>query len=973
MPKRKTPTPALIVPIERAVHAIPELAAARDPAAAHVLNFDYETRSHLDLTVVGTSRYAAHPTTDVTVVGYAVDDEPVQIWSGLWADDPVPPEFIEAANNPAWITVAHNDYFERSISRHILEPCYGFPAIPLERRRCTMAAARAMALPGALEDAAEALGLPFKKDTIGKKLMLAMSAPRPDGSWIEDEASREGLYAYNRQDVEAERAVFKVVPLLIEAEQIVWQHDQIINDRGFHTDGELLEAALEVVTVEGAKRQAEFRDITGLKDTNQLKQWMAWLAARNCIIKDAQKATISAALRRKDLAPEVRRSMELRRQLAHASVNKIVKMLSMRDVDGRVRGALAYHGASTGRWTSFGVQIQNFKRDGERTEQKIAGVLNGGAGLASPVEAVGDIARAMVCAAPSHKLMIADFSGIESRMLAWIAGEHSKLEQWQRFDQTNDPRDEPYWVQGKRCSLSDDKARPIGKTMDLSFGFGGGPNAWWKAPGNEDDDTPKEIVQRYCETWRAMHPRIKQFWYKLNDAAIGAVKNPGTEFHARGIMARCDGPHLKLRLPGGRSLSYPFAHIGTGRFGHDSVVFEAIDSNSKQWTEYDKGFGAWHGVFVENVVSGACHDVLWAAMQRLEAAGYKINFTVHDEIVCEVPIDFGSLEEFKQLMIEPPAWAADLPIAAKVREGLRFSKDEPAVETVAIAGADFDDRVDDISVPVSAHDCGSAGIKPAIASADLAAKPVPPADLGVENGGNDDENEANHSPRRQSTRNGGNGAAIGNGYCSGKILCPFHDDHTPNLQIYPDENDPHYHCFVCHAHGHLDDLPVDWETLIAPVHQQTDDARKLAFAHELWDEAKPITGTLAEQYLAEVRGIDVGALPPDIDKTLRFHLCCPFNGSRHPCLIALFRDIETDEAAGIHRIALTTEAQKIERRMLGRWPQPRAVKIWPVGTRLFIGEGIETSLAAATRLNDRGALMQPAWAAGSVPKVVEAI
>jgi hypothetical protein len=147
-----------------------------------------------------------------------------------------------------------------------------------------------------------------------------------------------------------------------------------------------------------------------------------------------------------------------------------------------------------------------------------------------------------------------------------------------------------------------------------------------------------------------------------------------------------------------------------------------------------------------------------------------------------------------------------------------------------------------------------------------------------------------------------------------------------------------------------------------------DEARTLAYAHELWDAAQPIAGTLAERYLAAVRGIDVAALWSDIEKVLRFHPACPFNGGeRHPCLIALFRDIETDVPAGIHRIALTPEAQKIERQMLGRWPRDRAraIKLWPAGQHLYLGEGIETVLAAATRLKDRGAPMQPAWAAGS--------
>jgi DNA polymerase I-like protein with 3'-5' exonuclease and polymerase domains len=199
----------------------------------------------------------------------------------------------------------------------------------------------------------------------------------------------------------------------------------------------------------------------------------------------------------------------------------------------------------------------------------------------------------------------------------------------------------------------------------------------------------------------------------------------------------------------------------------------------------------------------------------------------------------------------------------------------------------------------------------------------------------------------------------------GKILCPFHDDHMPSLHVYPDEDDPHYHCFVCGAHGRLNDLDVDWRAALkspagkAPDAPDDDNERNLARAHELWAKAEPIADTLAERYLAETRGIDVGALPPSINDALRFDPRCWLDGKHHPCLIALFRDIETGERAGIHRTWLTPDVQKIDRRMFGRWPRPRAIKLWPADDKLCVGEGIETVLAAATRLH-----LQPAWALG---------
>lgn len=212
---------------------------------------------------------------------------------------------------------------------------------------------------------------------------------------------------------------------------------------------------------------------------------------------------------------------------------------------------------------------------------------------------------------------------------------------------------------------------------------------------------------------------------------------------------------------------------------------------------------------------------------------------------------------------------------------------------------------------------------------------------------------------------------------NGKICCPFHDDRTPSCHIYPD----HFHCFSCGAHGDA----VDWLMMVdgldcdaaiqllatrqnptARPGRSEHNADTLASALRLWEQAQPITGTTAERYLADTRGIHIDSLPPISEAVLRFHPSCPFGSDqRHPCLLALFRDAQSDDPAGIHRVALTSEAQKIDRRMLGRWPTPRAIKLWPAESSLVIGEGIETVLAAATRLPHRGASLRPAWAIGS--------
>ena len=195
-----------------------------------------------------------------------------------------------------------------------------------------------------------------------------------------------------------------------------------------------------------------------------------------------------------------------------------------------------------------------------------------------------------------------------------------------------------------------------------------------------------------------------------------------------------------------------------------------------------------------------------------------------------------------------------------------------------------------------------------------------------------------------------------------KILCPFHDDHTPSLQLYADG---HFHCFVCQAHGDVDELP-ETETAPATSPPAVSSTRKLERSLQLWQAASPITGTLAERYLVEIRKLDLAAIS-SLDTVLRFHPRCPFNGTEHPCVLALFRDAVTDDAAGIHRTALTAAAEKISRMMLGSWPNPRAIKLEPLGARLIIGEGVETTIAGGA-LTPRGSAL---WALGSANAIAK--
>ena len=775
--------------------------------------------------------------------------------------------------------------------------------------------------------------------------------------WHDDPAKLERLCLYCRRDVEVERELFRRLPQLIDTEQQTWALDAVINARGFFTDEPLLEASYNIVTSAEAALQSEFRELTGLDSTNQVEKFIGWLAERGCDVTDAQKSTLKAALRRKNLEPTVRRAIELRLQLAHASATKIEALLAWRNNDGRVRGSLQYHGAATGRWVGRGPQPQNLRRDGDGIDAKIAAIMAGGAGLTSPVEAVGDIGRATIVAAPGHRILVGDFSGIESRLLAWAAGEQRKLDQWVRFDNTGDVNDDPYVVIGRSFGHPHDKARASGKIGDLAFGYQGGVGAWQNfAP--EDDASDETTIKSYRDRWRAEHPRTVQFWYAVDRAAINAVQHPGIEYRVRQLVFRFEAPFLRITLPSGRSIAYPSPRIETNRFDHLCVVFK--DSAGGKWTDCNFGRGAYGGLWTENIISGIARDLLAGALQRLEAAGYPAVLHVHDEVVVEAPDGFGSLEEFQRIITAVPDWAQDLPITAKVREGQRFSKpsaparaaatpapasaavitddikaaatgddddDDPLAELLD-GGADgaggagdpeLNDRLDDIGAGDGAddRDFGTPNIlsirggdkpeEPKLPIGGMFADGLAAVAAGAEQ--RDDASKLNSGAAPHVKGNGRDQHA-------GKIHCPFHNDKTPSLQIYGGD-DPHYYCFGCNKHGPLSDLSKELLTTTPSSRAQADDAETLAYAHRVWDEAKSIAGTLAERYLTETRGIDVGALPPDIDKVLRFHPRCLFNEKGHlPCLLALYRDVETDAPAGIHRIALPPEVftgAKVER------------------------------------------------------------
>jgi DNA polymerase bacteriophage-type len=661
---------------------------AQKSGTAHVLFRDYELRGELRLDLVGPYRYCSDPATEILVAGYAVDDGPVRSWV---PGDVVPAEAVEAAFNPDWRVVAHNDAFETQVEQQILSRRHSWPTPPpIERHRCTMAAALAAGLPGRLDKLADILELAHRKDAAGQRLMLQMARPRKprqgeDGNgifWFDDESRRNRLHSYNVQDVEIERELYgKLLPLFPQ-EQKLWELDACINDRGFPVDIALARAAQQVALAAGPEINAELAAITEgfVTSVNQIAKFQIWLQQHGCSPRSLDKKTVEALLENDELLPMARRALQLRLNGGQAAARKLSTLLATVGNDGRVRDAFKFHAAATGRWGGSRFQPQNLKKSKlEDVEGAIVAISTGSYEhvqklYPQPLSVIADIRRSLICAAPRKILIGGDFSSIESRGLAWVAGEEWKLDSYRRFDATGDPRDEPYCATA--CKIfgqpigtytKDSPERNIGKTCDLAFGYAGGVHAFRKFSNQFTD----EEVAQFNRDWRAAHSNIKKLWHRLDRAAWIAVQQRGRVVRCGVVTFKCTGTFLHLKLPSGRKLSYPQPRI-IGDEHEQRVVF--ADNAAGQFQDCRHGHGAYGGLWTENVVSGIARDLLAEAMLRIEAAGYPIVIHVHDEIVAEVPEGFGSIDEFVHLMTCKPAWALDLPIAAKAWTGARYCK-----------------------------------------------------------------------------------------------------------------------------------------------------------------------------------------------------------------------------------------------------------------------------------------------------------
>lgn len=667
------------------------------------LHLDFETRSAADLKVVGLDNYARHPTTDVWCIGFAFGDEDVQLVN------PGNAQFTQydLCNHVAdgATVVAHNAAFELAIWNAIMAPRYGWPPLKPEQCRCTMAMAYAMALPGSLERAAAAVGIKEQKDLAGGRLMLQMARPRsyeapadaaPVALWWDDPDKLQRLYEYCRQDVRVERELEKRLMPLSDAEQAMWVLDQKINGRGVGIDRQAVTAALAVVQVEQDRLNQEIRRVTNnfVGFCTEAARLTKWVQAQGVPVDGIAKADISAALERADLPDHVRRALLIRQEAGKTSTAKLRAMLDAAGEDGRVRGTLQYHGAGTGRWAGRRIQPQNMPRPKFEHDEidRAIGVMvrqsnpKDAAGyvdalFGSPMEVVSSCLRGMICAAPGHELLAADFANIEGRGLAWLAGEEWKLNAFRAYDAGTGP--DIYKLAYAKSfnvpieSVTKDQ-RQVGKVEELALGYQGGVGAFQtmaKGYGVKIDDTAADTIKNL---WREAHPRTKQYWYDLETAALRAVLDPGQTYSAgnKPVRFKVKGSFLWCLLPSGRALCYPYPSIKAIEtpWGEmkDCLHYMHVDGLTNKWEETH----TYGGKLAENVTQAICRDLLAEAIKRCEAEGFPVVLHVHDEVVAEMSEghDHETLAHFESICSEVPEWAAGLPVVASGWRGRRYRK-----------------------------------------------------------------------------------------------------------------------------------------------------------------------------------------------------------------------------------------------------------------------------------------------------------
>lgn len=632
------------------------------------LSIDIETYSSEPLAKCGVYRYSRSPDFEVLLFGCSVDGGSVQVVD-FTAGEKLPDDILSALTDPTVTKWAFNAQFERvCLSRYL-----GYPVgeyLDPSSWHCTMVWSATLGLPLSLEGVGSVLGLEKQKLKEGKDLIRWFCTPakKKDGTEFRHYPSDylekwKKFKAYNLRDVETEMAVQQKLSKfpVTESEWRNYTLDQQINDRGIMLDRIMVRQAIECDRQFKKTHMEQARDVTGLDNPNSPAQLKAWLAERGVETDSLSKASVLELLEKAD--GEVELALSLRQELAKSSVKKYTAMESVVGSDSRARGLIQFYGANrTGRYAGRLVQVQNLPQNHLPDLTQVRSLIRGGQFDAvemlydSVPLVLSELIRTAFVPKPGFRFYVADFSAIEARVIAWIAGEHWRQEVFAKGgDIYCASASQMFHVPVEKHGVNS-HLRQKGKIAELALGYGGSVGAL-KAMGAMNYGLQEEELKPLVDAWRQSNPHIVKLWWDVDKAASACVRER-TSTEAYGIRFYYQSGMMFVVLPSGRKLVYVKPKMGLNRFGKESVTYEGV-GEQKKWLRLE----SYGPKFVENIVQATARDILAEAMLRLNAAGYKIVMHVHDEAVIEAPPD-TSLEDICAIMGQTPAWANGLLLRA---------------------------------------------------------------------------------------------------------------------------------------------------------------------------------------------------------------------------------------------------------------------------------------------------------------------
>ena len=646
------------------------------------LSIDIETYSDVDLSKCGVYKYVEGDF-HILLFAYAFDDEDVKIVD-LACGEELPQEVLDAIDDPNVIKWAWNAQFERTCIGHYL----GRVLSP-DSWRCSMVHAASLSLPLSLKEAAKALKTGEQKDKAGENLIRYFSVPcKPtksnDGRTRNlPEHNPEGWQQFKDycvQDVRTERDIRKrleVFPLM-EHEWDYYHMDQRINDRGVLIDKQLVEQAIACDLMLSDAMTKKAYELTGLENPNSVSQLKIWLQERGINVDSLGKKEVAAMITDLDkhsCDQEALDMLKLRLQMAKSSVKKYQAADRCTCADGRARGLFQFSGANrTQRWSGRNIQLQNLPQNHISTLDEARELVK--MGCFDMVESIygntpdilSQLIRTMLIAKPGCKFIVADFSAIEARVLAWLAGEEWRMEAFKNGEDIYcASASQMFGVPVVKHGINGE-LRQKGKVAELACGYGGAAGALISM-GALDMGLSEDELPDLIDDWRNSNPKIVQFWWDIEKAAIESIKDHKDRQVGR-IGVSFSNNTLWLQLPSGRRLAYVKPKLQPNRFGRISITYEGLGQNNK-WSRIE----TYSGKLVENITQATARDLLAEAMWRIENAGLDIVGHVHDEVILEVPEDGVTVEKVCQVMNQNPKWADGIVLNSAGYHGFYYFKD----------------------------------------------------------------------------------------------------------------------------------------------------------------------------------------------------------------------------------------------------------------------------------------------------------